>query len=184
MPIRIRMNTDRNGALGDLVEALAELRFNGASKQADQIAGALVRLGIHLSEYRPNDEYLSLAELLGVTDEARRYDLAVRLGDIPAACWSDLMDWARRGFTLIEHEDGTFEPSPIPHTGTALPCMVEAIEQARPCYCGRFGATRVLPAAALVPVDADIDETPDEYDDEPDPDLAHDRRVADQLGAL
>ncbi|MBF6291839.1 hypothetical protein [Nocardia farcinica] len=32
-------------------------------------------------------------------------------------------------------------------------------------------------------LDADVDETADEYD-EPDPDLAHDRRVADQLGVL
>ncbi|MBF6573772.1 hypothetical protein [Nocardia farcinica] len=184
MPPDSRMDTDRNEALGELLEALAELRFNGAAKQADQIAGALIRLGVHLSEYRPDDEYLTLAELLGITDEARRYDIAVRLGDVPAACWSDLMDWARRGYVLVEHEDGTFERSPIPRTGTALPCMVEAIEQARPCYCGRFGATRALPAAALDPVDADVDdETADEYD-EPDPDLAHDRRVADQLGVL
>lgn len=164
-----------------LLEVVTDTGIGAAhAREATERASAAVRRGAEQLDHARETPSQLLAVMI---DKTRRYDLAVKLGDIPAACWSALMDWAYRGYVLVEHEDGTLERSPVPRTGTALPCMVEAIEQARPCYCGRFGATRALPAAALDPVDADVDETPDEYD-EPDPDLAHDRRVADQLGVL
>lgn len=71
--------------------------------------------------------------------EEQRWEITNHLGEIPTACWADLVDWALKGHVEEEDDFGEITKDPNPDvSGGAYCALSDDLMRVGSCYCGKF----------------------------------------------